>query len=190
MELEEIKNLHLNKVSGLEILVYCAIKNLRKADKICPKNSEIFRFLPTSSHQSFSRAKCSLKDKGIIGITQYGRKTKIFFLASEKKEFEKEKFELKREIFKKQSGIYAIFFDNKIYIGQSSDIKNRWKTHRVQIKKNIHPYIKKNPKCQFKILEECRVDQLNSRELLWAQRFYDKGDNICNENNFNFIKEE
>ena len=190
MKIEEIKNLHLNKISALEILVYFAIKELRKEDRICPKNSELSELLPGSPHQSFSRAKVSLKDKGIIGIVQYGKKTKIFFLASEKKEFEKEKFELKKEILKKQSGIYAIFFDDKVYIGQSKNVARRWNNHREQIGRNIHPHIKKNTKCEFKLLEECRIDQLYSRELLWAQRFYDKGNNISNKNNFKFIKEE
>jgi len=190
MKLEEIKLLYQKKLSALDILVYNALRKLRKKNKVCPKNSEVSEFLPGCSHQSISRTKARLYEKKIIGIVEHGIGSKVFFLDSEKEEFYKEIPQIKRSRAKRITGIYSIEFHDKIYIGQSLDIKKRWNGHDSLIKRKIHPYVKGNPKYKFKILEECRMDQLNSRELLWVQRLYDRGHKICNENNFSLIREE
>lgn len=75
------------------------------------------------------------------------------------------------------TGIYLIF--NEIngykYIGQSKDIKIRWRNHKTNLKCNRHPnvilqraynkYGKDNFK--FKILEICDESSLDEKELFW-----------------------
>lgn len=73
-------------------------------------------------------------------------------------------------------GIYKITSPNKrIYIGQSNNIKNRWKSylknskvqvklHRSFLKYGIENHI-------FEVVEECTIDLLNERERYW-QDFY------------------
>lgn len=72
------------------------------------------------------------------------------------------------------SGIYIIrnMRDNKVYIGQSKSIKQRWDKHKVLLKSNKHEnshlqnawnkYGEK--KFKFLILEYCPIDQLDERE--------------------------
>lgn len=40
---------------------------------------------------------------------------------------------------KKHSGIYVIIINNKIYVGESFDIQNRWEKHKQDLINNIHP---------------------------------------------------
>jgi len=73
-------------------------------------------------------------------------------------------------------GIYKIISPTgKIYIGQSVDIKFRWKQHRVdchigKLKNSIKKHGFDNH--TFEILEECSIELLNERERYW-QDFYD-----------------
>lgn len=72
------------------------------------------------------------------------------------------------------SGIYIIHNAKTggIYVGQSQDIKGRWKQHTHDLKKGKHPNKVLQAawdKCgakhfSFKVLEYCAVDQLNDRE--------------------------
>jgi hypothetical protein len=73
-------------------------------------------------------------------------------------------------------GIYKIEnkVNGKIYIGQSIEIENRWKKHlRANddfiVHKTIHKYGKEN--FTFSIVEECGIDELNSKEIYWIN-FY------------------
>jgi group I intron endonuclease len=84
-------------------------------------------------------------------------------------------------------GIYKITSPSgKIYIGQSTNIKQRWnihkgkynsvstKLHRSLIKYGVDNHI-------FEIIEECSIEKLNEREIYWI-KFYNsvkEGLNIC-----------
>jgi len=85
-------------------------------------------------------------------------------------------------------GIYKIQnkINGKIYVGQSSNIEQRWKVHKTLIKnKNIQnkeekqltkielAYLKYNIEdFNFEIIEECSQEELNEREKYWIH-YYD-----------------
>ena len=78
------------------------------------------------------------------------------------------------------TGIYKItnLINNKIYIGQSVDIKRRWYYYtnppkELDYKSKIIPAIKKYgiENFKFEILEECPIDQLDERESYYIN-FY------------------
>ena len=85
-------------------------------------------------------------------------------------------------------GIYKITnkINNKVYIGQSCNIEQRWKEHRsrpYQIKaeqydsyfyKSVRKYGLDN--FNFEVLEECTLEELNDKEIKWIQ-FYNSTDN-------------
>jgi group I intron endonuclease len=74
-------------------------------------------------------------------------------------------------------GIYKITSPTKrVYIGQSKDIKSRWKSYK---RKNQNQKLLNNSLLKygyenhtFEIIEECEVEDLNCRERYW-QDFYD-----------------
>lgn len=80
-------------------------------------------------------------------------------------------------------GIYKIenLINGKCYIGQSIDIKSRWRQHKstifnsqnknyeFPIYKAIRKYSLNN--FSFEILEECDVSFLNEREKYWIQKY-------------------
>ena len=80
-------------------------------------------------------------------------------------------------------GIYRIYniINNKSYIGQSRNIKERWYYHKLSVKNEsrkdyttaIHTAIRKYGLQNFKleILEECPVNKLNSRERYWIKQY-------------------
>lgn len=79
------------------------------------------------------------------------------------------------------SGVYMIknIINNKIYIGQSSDIFNRWVKHKNFLKNNNHH----NRHLQaawnkygedaflFSIIEQCSCDKLDNREIYWINYY-------------------
>ena len=79
------------------------------------------------------------------------------------------------------SGIYIITnkINNKVYIGQSVDIRTRWWNHRCELNRNNHynrhlqgawnKYGEDN--FDFSILEECTQDDLNNREVYWIDKY-------------------
>lgn len=77
-------------------------------------------------------------------------------------------------------GIYKITakHNGKIYIGQSVDIYNRWKSHWKQVNRGdsdyLHNAMRKYGKDGFifEIIEECSLDVINEREKFWI-KFYD-----------------
>ena len=87
------------------------------------------------------------------------------------------------------TGIYAIRnkANNKYYIGQAKDIKNRWIQHRSRLKcgthKNLHLlsaykiYGKDN--FEYLILEECSTEHLDERERYYIAKYnsYNNGYN-------------
>ena len=89
------------------------------------------------------------------------------------------------------TGIYLIRnkINNKVYIGQSRNIKQRWSRHKCDLNKGIHgnkhlqksynKYGKEN--FEFKIVELCDEAELDSLEVYWIKKFdsvnYTKGYN-------------
>lgn len=76
-------------------------------------------------------------------------------------------------------GIYKIenLVNHKIYIGQSRNIKDRWRAHRTRYQKEDGPLYRAIRKYglenfSFEILEECSIEQLNDREKYWI-KYYD-----------------
>lgn len=80
-------------------------------------------------------------------------------------------------------GIYKITSpSNKIYIGQSIDIKTRWYKHRVSKSKTfLYNSFKKYGAGNhvFEVIEECDINLLNERERYW-QDYYDVLNNGLN----------
>lgn len=81
-------------------------------------------------------------------------------------------------------GIYKITnkINNKIYIGQSTNIEKRWQQHIAKysdtlIHKAIIKYGAEN--FEFEIIEECTKDELNDREIYWVA-YYDSYNNGYN----------
>lgn len=84
-------------------------------------------------------------------------------------------------------GIYKITnkLNKKAYIGQSIDIKRRWKEHEHNIGSNsnslyldFEKYGLKN--FTFDILEECKINELNEKEIYWIGYYntYNNGYNL------------
>lgn len=91
-------------------------------------------------------------------------------------------------------GIYKITnkINNKIYIGQSVDIKRRWSDEKSRSNNNslclvsalysaLHKYGVDN--FTFEIIEECNETQLNEREAFWINKF-----NSIKPNGYNILK--
>lgn len=78
-------------------------------------------------------------------------------------------------------GIYGIKnkINEKIYVGQSIKIENRYSRHMMELKKNKHPnkhlcnsYKKYGKECfELLILEECKKEELNIKEEKWINNF-------------------
>lgn len=93
---------------------------------------------------------------------------------------------------KDKCGIYSItnLVNNKMYIGQSKYIYQRWKRHRtfLNLSKGINPHLQNawnkygEENFKFSILEECNKECLNEREIYFIKHFdtnnADKGYNI------------
>lgn len=96
--------------------------------------------------------------------------------------------------YKKIIGIYCIEnkINNKKYIGQSVDIKNRWSKHKNELESNIHhnqylqqswnKYGKENFK--FYIIIECSKSELNELEICYIKKF----DSINKKYGYNLTK--
>lgn len=93
-------------------------------------------------------------------------------------------------------GIYKItnLINNKVYIGQSINIQERWKAHRhrpfnsnsVDYDSLLYRAIRKYglANFRFEVLEECERESLNNREIFYIQKYEssnpDFGYNISN----------
>ena len=83
-------------------------------------------------------------------------------------------------------GIYKITNpNNKVYIGQSVDIKKRFKQYsslsQTKLQKRLHYSFKKYEikNHKFEIIEECSIELLNERERYW-QDYYNVLENGLN----------
>lgn len=94
----------------------------------------------------------------------------------------------KKEIF---TGVYSITnkVNNKKYIGQSLDIKHRWRHHINELKKNKHAnsHLQNawnkygEEKFNFEIIQICEPSELDIKEQYWI-KYYDSmknGYNLC-----------
>ena len=80
-----------------------------------------------------------------------------------------------------KSGIYAIKnkVNNKLYIGQSQNIKNRWNYHKNRLNNNKHlnkklqnAWNKYGPdNFEFIMLEECNKNIIDKREIYWISYY-------------------
>lgn len=80
-------------------------------------------------------------------------------------------------------GIYKItnLNNKKVYIGQSTYIERRWSNHRTnafnqfsgEYNSYLHRGFRKHglENFSFEILEECKVDELNNREVYWIKHY-------------------
>lgn len=77
-------------------------------------------------------------------------------------------------------GIYKItnILNNKVYIGQSISIKNRWCNHKEKLRKNLHTkhfqssWNKYGEDCFiFEVLEECSIEDLNEKESFYIDKY-------------------
>ena len=89
--------------------------------------------------------------------------------------------DLKSDAQNSNCGIYKItnLKNNKVYIGQSTDIKSRWRNHKLELKNNTH----RNSHLQnafnkygedafeFRILEETFEEDLDDAEEYWIDYF-------------------
>ena len=184
MKLEEILMLSKNKMSAGDVYVYCALKVLVVDNKMPSINNELIPAVQMS-RSSVNRSIVKLEQNNIITcIKENGfNKTKIYFNKINQKTVKK------KEIKKPKCGIYKIYIDSDVYVGQSRNIEQRWKDHEMQINRDIHPYFTSTQAehISYEILEECRLSELRIKEILWAQRIKDKGLKVLNEENFTLI---
>lgn len=82
-------------------------------------------------------------------------------------------------------GIYKItnLLNNKVYIGQSRNISERWRSHRTKYQTQDYPLYRAIRKYgidnfSFEVIEECEIDKLNDREIYWIAYY-----NANNKNN-------
>lgn len=83
--------------------------------------------------------------------------------------------------YKKVSGIYEIrnLKNNKVYVGSATNLKNRLTTHKRLLLTNNHfnthlqSSFNKNgiEFFEFKIIEECSIDDLLKREDFWIEKY-------------------
>lgn len=91
------------------------------------------------------------------------------------------------KIEKQLTGIYCIFNTKYYYVGQSLDIRKRWRNHRRKCEINSHEnefvqriynkYLETDP-FKFRILELCEDSVLTKQETFWIKEFK-RNDLIC-----------
>lgn len=92
-----------------------------------------------------------------------------------------EYLEIRGENDYRGSGIYAIVnkSNNKIYVGQSSNIRLRWRNHLTDLRKNTHRSTYLNHSINkyglrnfyFTVLENCKIEELDKREKYWIEKY-------------------
>lgn len=107
---------------------------------------------------------------------------------------------------KSMVGIYKITnqINGKVYIGQSTDINRRWREHKNSSNKAecLHyPLYRAFAKYGlqnfvFEVIEECKVDELNQKEIFWINKYdsyrngYNQTNGGQNASHFNSLNQE
>lgn len=77
-------------------------------------------------------------------------------------------------------GIYKITNNKneKVYIGQSQNMYERWKQHRTALKNGNHPnkemqkdWSKSSRGFRWDVVEYCSLEKLNEREKYWIDKY-------------------
>jgi len=105
----------------------------------------------------------------------------------------KKKDKLLKQKPSKTCGIYGIFEGNNVYVGLSTNIENRFKTHKRELENRTHPYteyLSGVEKLEFKILGKHKENKLKNKEPLYAQKLTSEGYNVVNKKNFGLILED
>jgi hypothetical protein len=185
MKLEDILKLGQKKPSAIDIMVYYCLKELSIDNNMPSIACDLKPYLKDYSHRSIQRSILNLEQYGLVTISrnENRRREKIYFNALKTPALEK------KEIKKPKCGIYKIYKNSRVYVGQSRNIEKRWKMHMRQINRNIHPYFtnKESDELLYEILEECKTSELGIKEILWAQRLKDNDFEILNQENFTLI---
>lgn len=185
MKLEDILKLSQKKLSGLDILLYYCLKELSMDNNMPSLAQEIKPYFKDYSFAGIHKCLSKLEQVGLITtfLDERGRRAKIYFNELETPTIEK------KEIKKPKCGIYKIYNNSKVYVGQSKNIQERWKSHKQKMIRDIHPYFKKQEigQVSYEILEECKTSELGIKEILWAQRLKDNDFEILNQENFTLI---
>lgn len=154
-------------------MVYSALSSSVSA-VLCYNNlAPVFLFAPNP------RPISTIEQKRVLLFGAYPMEGKVnkFKLLQRKFKF------LKREHEKELSGkvgIYAIIniTNNHCYVGQSKDIRSRWKGHRGSLNRGSHgnAYLQnawnfyKEQSFKFAVLEVCNYEELNDKEQYWIER--------------------
>ena len=185
MKLEDILILSEKKLSGLDMMLYYCLKQLSIDNNMPSMSREIKPYLKLYSFAGIHKSQIKLEQVGLIttSLDERGRRVKIYFNELGTPILEN------KEVKKPKCGIYKIYNNSKVYVGQSKNIQERWKTHKQKMTRDIHPYFKKQEigQVSYEILEECKMSELGIKENLWAQRLKDKDLKIANEENFTLI---
>lgn len=85
-------------------------------------------------------------------------------------------------------GIYGIFHNptRKVYIGQATQLENRWSVHRFHLRKGTHhcTHLQNSwnkygeNQFRFKLLEECNTVRLDELEHKWYYTYFPKVFNL------------
>ena len=170
MTKDELKMFHEKSASGLCIRVYYSTTQLMEENEDFPSIKSIAERMGYDLTQNYQknigRALRWLRSEGLI----------------DHKRLTTGQSEVK-------CGIYQIKTEKGVYVGQSKQIDKRWKDHERSIKNDLHRYIKSNDVFEFSILEECSIQDLHAKELLWANKIHSDGETVLNKANFIFITE-
>lgn len=188
MKLKDILTLSQKKLSGLDIMLYYCLKELSTDNNMPSLTHEIKPYFKDYSFGGINKCLNKLEQVGLIitSLDERGKREKIYFNEIETPILERKK------TTKPKCGIYKIYNNSNVYIGQSKNIKERWKNHKQKMIRGIHPYFSKQETDQvtYEILEECKISELSIKEILWSQRLKDKGLKVLNEENFTLIQED
>lgn len=188
MKLQDILTLSQKKLSGLDLMLYYCLKELSIDNKMPALSEEVKPYFKEYSYRGIQKSLLKLEQCGLITtiLDERGKREKIYFNEIKTPILERKK------ITKPICGIYKIYNNSNVYIGQSKNIKERWRNHNQKMIRGIHPYFLKQEADQvtYEVLEECKLSELRIKEILWSQRLKDKGLKVLNEENFTLIQEE
>ena len=141
MKLKDILTLSEKKLSGLDIMLYYCLKELSVDNKMPALSQEVIPYFKQYSYRGVIKSLLRLEQHGLVTtfLNERGNREKIYF-----NEIEAPALVLERKIVTEpKCGIYKIYNKFNVYVGQSRNIQKRWKDHKIQINRGIHPYFTK-----------------------------------------------